>query len=779
MIRSFIITALRVFLRNRVPSVINIIGLAAGIAASIIIMLYVFNEFSADKFNENYDRIYRVEYGDFFVSGTAQALLLKEEFPEVEQAVRFDYRYDPLIGIGDRSLRFESFLYADSTLFDVFSFDFLRGDPSTALKLPFSLVLTETEATKIFGSEDPVGEILKFNNLHEYIITAVIKDVKNTHLPVSAIGSFGTLPVIEKDENHDRHLFSYMNFITYVSLHKDSDSHDLAIRFNNLLDERYPERSSFEVMLRPLSDIYFNRHLNDSPPTLHGNLPLLNTLIAVAGMIMLIAIFNFINLATANASVRAAEIGIRKVMGANKNNLVFQFLAESLIVSMIAFILAIVLVELLLPVFNNLLRTDLMFNPFISYRFFWALLVLIILTGFLAGLYPAFYLSSLKPNTIIKGERTRGRGALFFRRSLIVLQFTISIVLIAVTLIVERQVNYMRNKYPGFQKNNVVLVWLNSDVYSARDVFIENLMHHNGIVSVSLSNNLPGYVTWFNVWLVEGENKPHKFLPVDPDYIDLMGIEITKGRNFDWNRIADQEYTYILNEEAVRYFGFDDPVGKEFMIGGQTSVRIIGVVEDFHFRSLHEPIGPLVLGWQPRSLRLANIRISNDNPFNTVNLIRDQWESISPGSPFEYKFLEDELDRLYFSEIRLGELFRYFALLAMIIACMGLYGLSTFISLQKTQEIGIRKVLGAGINRIVFFMAWEFARWVILANIIAWPVAYLVMSRWLENFPYRTVPDISIFIIAGLMALLIAIITVSSQAWKMANINPANTLRNE
>ena len=744
-----------------------------------MIMLYVFAELSVDKFNENYERIYRLEYGDFFVSGTAQALLLKEAFPEVVEAVRMDYRYDPLVAVGDGSMRFESFFYADSSLFDVFSFDFIRGDPSTALTRPFSLVLTESEAVRIFGKDDPVGQMLRFNNLHEYTVTAVVNDPGNFHLPVSAFGSFSTLPVIEGDDDHDRHLFSYMNFITYVMLHKGTDADNLTGRFEDLLDERYPDRRSFNVRLRPLKNIYFNSELRDSPPTRHGNLALLRTLVAVAALILLIAMVNFINLSTANASVRASEIGVRKIMGAGRQNLVIQFLTESVLISMVAFLIAVVLVELLLPVFNSLLLTDLSFNPFSGLLFPFALLALVLLTGLLAGIYPAFYLSSLRPGKIIRGDAVKGRGALSFRRFLIVVQFTISIAMITGTLLVERQVMFMRNKYPGFNKENVILVRLNRDVYSAGDVFRNNLLQYDEIVSVSLSNNLPGYVTWFNTWIIDGENKPHKFLPVDPDYIDLMEIGIVSGRNFDWNRTADQEYTYILNEEAGKYFGFDDPAGKEFMVGGPRPVRIIGVVKDFHFRSLHEPIGPLVMGWQPRNLSIANIRTTGENIERSIELIKDQWDLLSPGSPFEYRFLESELDRLYQTEIRISRLFRYFAILAIIIACLGLYGLGTFVALQKTKEIGIRKVLGSGVNQIIFLLAWEFTRWVIISNLIAWPAAWLVISRWLDNFPYRIEPGIQIFISAGLIALFVALLTVSGQAWKTANINPADTLRNE
>jgi putative ABC transport system permease protein len=779
MIRSYIQSALRALLRNRLTSIINIGGLAAGIAASMLIMLFIFSELSVDKFNDNYESIYRLEYGDFVVTGTAQALLLKEAFPEVGQTVRMDFRYRPIASFGDDNFRFDNFVYADSTLFDVFTFEFVRGNPETALIVPFSLVLTTSEAKRFFGTEDPVGKMLTFNNIHEYTVTAVINDISDFHLPVSAIGSFSSLPYVENDDNHDRYLFNYMNFLTYVLFRENSDPGHMAQKFEELIDERFPDERRYNLRFRPLSDIYFNRAIDDSPPVRHGNLPLVYTLVAVAGFILVIAIVNFINLATANASVRSSEIGMRKIMGASRNNLIFQFLTESVIISFSAFLLGTVMVELLLPLFNSLLFTNLSFDPLQSLWFLISLMMLVLITGILAGLYPAFYLSSMKACSIVKEEFSRGRRALHFRRFLIVVQFIISIVLIISTITVYWQVEFMRHKDLGFIKENVVTLRLNRDVYTARDAFHDKLVNNDGIVSVSMSNNLPGYVTWFNTWTIGGESKPHKFLPVDPDYIGMMGIEMSSGRNFDWNRIADQRYTFVLNEEAVRYFGFEDPAGKDFMVGGLEPVRVIGVVKDFHFRSLHEPVGPLVLGWHPQSLGIANIRIKEGNTENILNMVRENWEELSPGSPFEYMFLDDEIDKLYSTEIRIGQLFRYFALLAVIIACMGLYGLSTFIAYQRTREIGIRKVLGSGISGIIVIFTSELARWVVFANIVAWPVAYLLMVRWLDNFPYRIEQSLAVYISAGLMALVIAVITVGGTAWRTACLNPALTLRNE
>ena len=776
MIRNYIFTALRSFLRNRISTVINVCGLAAGLAASMIILIYIGKERSTDRFNENFERIYRLEYGNFFVSGTAQALIFKQAFTEVEQSVRIDFRYSPLVGTEEEFFRFNGFLFADSTLFDVFSFKFVLGDPVMALQLPFSLVLTETEAGRIFGKEDPIGKILRFDNRHDYTVTAIIKDEKRFHLPVSAIGSFSSLPHVENDENHDRHLFNYMNFPTYFLLQEGANHNSLARDFERHVDELFPDQRSFSISLRPLSDIYFNNSLEDSPPTRHGNLTLLNTLLAVVCFIMLIAIVNFINLATAGYIIRARETGIRKMLGADRKNLIFQFLIESLIITLIALMIAIAAVELLLPVFNKLLLSDLTIGSFLTPHNILLLISAAVATGLVAGLYPAFYLSSGSGISKVRSGNTR-RGVRL-RTMLIVIQFTITIILIIGTLVVRSQVNYMKNKNAGFDRENVMIVRFNTDLRDQRDVFRERLSGYQGVRSVSLSNNLPGYIRWFNTWMIDGEQRPHNFLPVDPDYLDMMNIRLVSGRDFDWARIADQENTFILNEKAVKYFGFEDPAGKEFIINNST-VRIIGVVEDFHFKPLQEEIGPLVLGWMPLNLNLANIRIGEDDREGTISYVKGLWDELSPGAPFEYTFLDDELDKLYLSEVRIEKLFRYFAMLAILIACMGLYGLSTFIAGQRTKEISIRKVLGSSINSIMVLLISEFSRWVLVANIIAWPVAWFFSKTWLENFPYRVDPGIEIFAGAGIFALLIAVLTVSGEAWHTARMNPAVTLKNE
>jgi putative ABC transport system permease protein len=776
MFRNFILTAFRSFLRNRTSTFINVGGLAAGLAASMIILLYIGAERSTDRFNENFDRIYRLEYGDFFVSGTAQALIFKQAFTEVEQTVRFDFRYSPMVGNEEGHFRFTSFLFADSTLFDVFSFKFVKGDPAMALHLPFSLVLTETEAGRIFGREDPIGKILRFDNRHDYTVTAIIKDEKNFHLPVSAIGSFSSLPYVENDENHDRYLFNYMNFPTYILLQEGANHNILARDFEKHVDELFPDQRSFSISLRPLGDIYFNNNLKDSPPTRHGNLTLLNTLLVVVCFIMLIAIVNFVNLATAGSITRARETGIRRILGSGRKNLIFQVLVESLIISLIALMIAIAAVELLLPVFNKLLLSDLTVSTLLAPLNILLLISAAVATGFIAGLYPSFYLSA--GSGINKVRKSNTRRGIRLRTLLIVIQFTITIILIIGTLVVRDQVNYMKNKNAGFDKENVMIVRFNADLRGQRDVFRERLSGYQGVRSVSLSNNLPGYIRWFNTWMIDGEQRPHNFLPVDPDYLDMMNIRLVSGRNFDWARIADQENTFILNEKAVKYFGFEDPAGKEFIINS-SSVRIIGVVEDFHFKPMQEEIGPLVLGWMPRNLNLANIRIVEDDMEGTIAYVKSLWDELSPGAPFEYAFLDDELDKLYVSEVRIEKLFRYFAMLAILIACMGLYGLSTFIAGQRTKEISIRKVLGSSINGIMVLLISEFSRWVLVANIIAWPVAWFFSKTWLENFPYRIDPGIEIFAGAGIIALLIAVITVSGEAWHTARINPAVTLKNE
>ncbi len=782
MTRNYFLMALRALAGNKTTTIINIIGLASGLAAAILIMMYVVSELKTDRFNEKYHQIHRVDLGEFPVMGAGIAGLFNDVYPEIEEAVRFSFGFSPVLRYNGNDIKAENFVFADSTLNRVFTIEFLQGDPKNALSRPYSLVLTRSAAESMFGTEDPAGRTVRFNNLHDFTVTGVIEDFGNSHISIDYLTSFSTLPEMSNDPHFDEHLFRNMNYPTYFILSEEADPSELASAMNSQIEKEFPDlytsNPAFRFSLKNLHSVYFDRD-SQSGYSKTGNLPLVWMLTAVALFIILIASFNYINLSTASAGSRAKEIGIRKLLGAGRKMIIFQFLAESVMLCLAAFIVAIVFVELFIPVFNNMVSAN--FTADLLTRPATLLISLggVILTGILAGIYPAFYLSSFAPASILKGEKTKGKGAVNFRRFFIVLQFSITAILIIGTLIANSQVNFLKNKDLGFNNEKVITLRLNREILRNADAFREALLGYPEIEKYSMSNNIPGYVGWFEGWLIDEEIKQFKFMSVDPDYLDLMEIELSEGRGFSWERLSDMDNAFIINEEAVRYFGFDSPSGKEFDVGIGKPARILGVVKDFHFRSLHEPIGPFVMDWNPDNLRVANIRISGKNIPGTMEFIKKEWGKFSPSFPFEYAFLEDETKRLYRAETSITTLFSSFAILAIIIACLGLYGLASFVANQKTKEIGIRKAMGASVSSVMLMLSAEFAKWVIISNIIAWPVAYIIASRWLENFPYRISPGAGIFILAGIIALVIAVVTVAGQSYRTANLNPAVTLRDE
>jgi len=782
MTRNYFLMALRALAGNKTTALINIFGMATGLAASIIIMMYVFTEIRTDRFNEKCYQIHRLDVADFSVMGAGVAGLFRDTYPEIEESVRFSFGFSPVLRYNGNNIRAEDFVFADSTLNRIFTIEFLQGDPKAALSAPFSMVLTRSAAEKMFGRDAAIGKTVRFNNSHDFTVTGVIEDYNNSHISMNIIGSFTSLPEIYNDPQFDEYLFSNMNYPTYFLLGEGANTTELAEKLDTHIKDSFPDHFSinpgFRFSLKGLHEIYFDRN-QEAGYSKTGNLQLIYMLSAVALFIILIAALNFINLSTANATNRAKEIGIRKMLGAGRKKIILQFLTESVIMCLAAFIFAVVLVELFIPVFNNLtsanFTTELITKPstlLIS-------LAGVIIVGILSGIYPAFYLSSFVPASILKGEKTRGEGAINFRRFFIILQFTISVTLIIGTLVANSQVNYLKNKELGFDKENVVTLRLNSQILDNSDAFKDAVLSYPGVEKYSMSNNIPGFISWFESWIIDDELKQFKFMSVDPDYLDLMEIEILEGRNFSWDRISDVNNGFIINEEAARYFGFDSPSGKEFEVGTGNPARILGVVKDFHFRSLHEPIGPFVMNWNPDNLRVANIKISGGNNGETIEHIKKEWGKFSPAFPFEFAFLEDQTDNLYQSEMRMATLFSSFAILAIIIACLGLYGIASFVANQRKKEIGIRKVMGASPASIMLMLSREFAVWVLIANILAWPLAYFIAGNWLENFPYRISPGPSIFIIAGLIAFVVAVATVATRAFKTANMNPALTLRDE
>jgi putative ABC transport system permease protein len=778
MLRNYFISAIRNFRRSQMLLFLNVLGLSIGLFASILIVGYILSETSTDRFNEHFDRIYRVEYGNWGILGTAPAVHLQEHFPEVEQALRFDFRYAPIISYNSYLERIQHLAFADSSVFQVFTFDFIQGDPKTALNSPFCIVLTHSVATNIFGNDDPVGKVLRYNNQHDFTVTGIIKDIDKSHLTISALASFSSLPIMSGDANFNDYFFGNMNFPTYLLLKPGQDSFSLQQKIDDYFEQIAGRNKLLELHLRPLSDIYFTKDVQHEMGTRHGNMGLMKTLAAVAFFILLIAAVNYVNLSIATAVRRYKEIGLRKVLGGTRISLINQFLFESVIICLISLLFALIMIEISMSRFHSLfqnLESSIVFNP----PFLVSILSGTIILGLLAGMYPACYLTSLKPASILKGEQFKGKSAVQLRKLLIVMQFSLAVFLVIGTLLVMRQTSYMRDKNLGFNQDHILVVPLNREIKPHWQVLKNDLLQNPEIKGFSLVNSIPGKITWTESWTIDGEPKMYNLLPSDPDFLDVMEIDILEGRDLSWERPSDKHHTVLINEEAVRLFGFDSPAGKDFFIGDEQVVHVAGVIRNFHYKSLHEPIGALVIAWDTNRSGTAVIRISATKVEEVLSFIQMKWKEHSSSFPFEYEFLDENLDHHYQKEISMGKMFAGFSLLAIFIASLGLFGLSAFIAQQRTKEIGIRKVMGAKGSEVILLLSKTFLFWIVVANCIAWPAAWYFGIIWLSNFPYHVEMNAQMFLIAGFFSLLIAFFTTIRHSIAISRKNPVESLRYE
>lgn len=790
MIKHYLKTAFRNISRNFGYSLINFLGLSTGITLFILIMLYVSNEYSFDKFNKNYERIYRFEFGDAesVHLPSAAGLDAQDWFPEIEKVVRFKSWGGPVFHYETSTFKIPHVMLADSTFFDVFTTEFIIGDPKTAFEVPNSIVITERIAKIFFGNENPINKILKTTDGNEAIVKGVITEFPNFHIQIDALIPFNILGVI----NNQEYLRSYgtWQFQTYFLLPESYDARSLALKLVDKFKERWPDWEDPLITLRPLKDVYFADHTRADFGVIHGNKNNVKLFFAIGIFIIFIACINFINLTTAKAATRATEVGIKKVHGAYKRQLIFQFLSESILIIFISYLVAITLVQLLLPVYNNLIQKELSFIEIINPLFIIISISGIILTGIIAGIYPSFYLTAYNPIKVLKGEKTKGKSAAIFRRILIIIQFTISVALIISTITVQKQLNYLKNKDMGFTKDHILTIGLNSNIRSQKEAFKQRLLEHPEIKAVSFSGgsitsirNTEGFD--FNS---DGEQTSIQLHPIDPVYLDLYEIELLEGRNFSFDNQADHQQKIILNEEAVKQGGLkiDSAAGTIFHRDGwyltalpSKECEVIGVFKNFHYRSLHETIGPQGLVWNEDWMGAINIKIQSTNTQKTLEVIENVFKEFSNYTPFEYTFVDEEIDNLYKSDKQLGKFFRYFAFIAIIIAMLGLFGLAAFIAESRTKEIGIRKALGSSVIKIVFMISTEFFKWVIVANLIAIPIAYYGMNKWLQTFAFKVKITADIFIISAIISLLIALVTVLYQALKAAYSNPATSLRYE
>ncbi len=810
MFKNYLTIALRNLRKHKGYALLNLAGLALGMTCCLLIMLYVRDELSYDRFHANAERIYRMcldaGVGGQFVKGGFTAAPIAEtllrEAPEVEAAMRFWRPGRVLLGYEEKRFYEEHVLFADSSFFNVFDYALVAGDPRTALTEPNSVLLTEEMAQKYFGRENPLGKVLRYDNRLDFKITGVLQTPRrNSHL------RFDFLAAMATREDSRSPVWISNNYYTYLLLRPNAAPEQLAAKFPSLVkkhvapqiervmgksfDEAVAAGAKWTYFLQPVTDIYLHSNGVQSELGVTSDAKYVYILGAIAVFILLIACINFMNLATARASQRAKEVGLRKVRGSVRAQLVKQFLGESLLLAFMAMLVALTLMELLLPYFNQLAGKALALNFSNGATVFATLIAVTLFAGVLAGLYPAFVLSAFQPVAVLKGSLRAGAKSPWLRSVLVVAQFAISIVLLVGTGVVFEQLRFMREKNLGFHKEQVVVLPIETPAGERNfETFRSELLRHPNIVSVAASSSVPGRFFGDNAHRAEGAPAEVVYLlntlSTSFDFLNTMDIPVVAGRGFSEKFPTDSTSAFIINETAARHMGWtaESAVGKRLTALGQTPEEsdartVIGVVKDFHFESLHLEIKPMVMAIRPTWFNNVSVRIRPENISATLGFLQEKWQAYEPGYPWRYVFLDEDFGRLFQREERLSQIFGTFTMLAIFIACLGLFGLASFIAEQRTKEIGVRKVLGATVQSVVMLLSKEFTKLVALAFIIAAPIAYFVMQNWLQDFAYRTALDPMLFLAAGASALLIAWLTVSYQALKAALTNPVEALRYE
>lgn len=785
MIRNYLKIAFRNLIRHKGFSFLNISGLAIGMVCTILILFWVQHELSYDRYHTNGKRIYRIlqhiKYAEVVTWAINQGPLgpaLKEEIPEIEEQARFCFAQWRMkhndrvyIDLGG---------YADPSLLKMFTFPFVKGHPETALSDPKSAVLTETLARRIFGEDDPLGKVINVEDKFDLRITGILKDIPdNSNFRFKFLANMN----FAKEEGRTVGEWKNSHFTTFVQLAENVSMEDVNAKIYSFLDSKPTLEDWEKLSLQSLHEIRLASGIGyDSFGS--GNARYVIIFATAAFFILLIACINFMNLSTARSLLRSKEVGLRKVVGAFRGQLVRQFLGESIFQSLIAMILAVGLVDLLLPAFNQLAQKEFVSSLFARPDILIGLFVITLFTGTVAGIYPAFVLSGFRPVSVFKGTVLASRRRSFFRKVLVVFQFCVAVVLMIGSLVIYSQIHFMQNKDLGYDKENLVTLAMNVNVQKKYEVFRNELLAHPNVLNVTRTSGLPhfGYKFSNSRWNWEGKdpNKDILFRAnfVDYDYLEALSAQIIEGRNFSKNYSAD-ELTLIINEASQKAMDFEEPIGKKVSVGEDYVFTIIGVVEDFHYVSLHSEIEPLILLLYPDECSSILVRIRSENTPQTLKFMGSVWKRLAGDFEYNYRFLNERLDAMYRSEQRVGVIITLFTILAVFISCLGLFGLASFMALRRTKEIGIRKVLGAKISSVVVLLIKEFSKWVIVANMIAWPLSYFVLDRWLQAFPYRTDIKLWLFLGTGLATFLVAILTVSYQSIRAAIANPVESLRYE
>ncbi len=777
MLKYYLLIAFRNVIRYKAFTAINILGLSIGLACSMLIYIWVKDELSFDRYHENAENIYRIYEKQFYSGGETfmvfatpepLARALKQDIPGIVNATRLNLFWETLlVKYGDKVFNETRGYAADQEALEMFTYPFIYGDKNTALTEPYSIVLTRSMAEKYFGDENPAGKSLNVNNKYELTVTGVMEDVPlNSHVRWEFLVPFEfMLEVWQYPDN----LWSSNSFRTYIQLGPGTSAAEVEKKIKDYIQKHH--KTDIELYLQPLVKTHLYSIVGGGP------IQYVNIFTIIAIFILFIACINFMNLATARSARRAKEVGIRKVSGATRSKLIGQFYGESILLTLISVVIAIILVKIFIGPFNNLSAKELEFR-FFSPAILAAMCLIILITALFAGSYPAYFLSSFKASDVIKG--TYHVGSSVFRKILVIAQFTISIALIICTMVIYKQTRALEQKDLGFDKQNLIYFPLRD--FTNFTALKEDLLKYPGIENVTATNRVPVSMTnssWRYTW--EGKDPSLEILfqqiYVDFGYIETFQMKLEEGRSFS-QQFATDSVNYIINEEAARRMGIGSPVGKVLQYGEEQG-QIIGIVKNFNLHHLSRAIDPVVLEIGPDHFTEIVIRIKPEDQDKTIREIENIWENHFNGEPFEYQFLDEELNQLYRPEQRMGVIFNLFSLLAILISCMGLFGMASFMTEQRTKEIGIRKTYGSSLLNIFLLINGSFIRLILLANLIAWPVAWFTMHKWLENYSYRTPVPWWSFPLAAVISIFIGFITVTYQSLRAASTNPADTIRYE
>ena len=805
--RNYLVVALRNIKNQKGFSLINVTGLGIGIASCLLILLFVQSELSYDSFHEKADRVYRV--GFTFHVGTNQfdaalgpcplAAAMVDEFPEVEKAARIFARQsrggDVFVRFGEKRYKENKFLWADPGILDILTIPFIEGNPKEALAQPQSVIMTAEMAEKYFGQDEAVGKMLELEDGSLYMVRGVTeKWPEYSHFRFDFLAAFSSLPKSEDLDYYDTAVF------TYILLREGASIDDLESQLpefsgkcmapviEKIMAVSYEEflatGNFIGFMTQPLRNIHLRSSWgNELEP--QGSMNSVIVFSAIALLILIVACINFINLTTARSTQRANEVGVRKVVGSTKAQLIRQFLSESIFLSFFSFLLALILIEMVLPVFSSLVGKEFAASSLLDWSFLLTLLMGVFVIGTAAGSYPAAMMASFRPVAVLKGKIRSSLKGRRFRDALVIFQFCASIVLLVGTAVIYTQLHYIRNKELGFDKEHVVVIQRAEKLGSQQLAFKDQLAQNPGILSATFTDSLPQMLLEAKVFQKEGEGSQENntliTITADYDLLETYGIQLTAGRYFQREHSTDAA-AVVLNETAIKALDIQDPLGKRLVLVGlkRKPMDIIGIINDFHMESLHTKIGPtaVILAGERPSV-LLSVRVRPGDLVKTLGFLEDKWRQFTNNQPFEYVFFDDQFAMLYKAEIQAGKVITVFAGLAVFIACLGLLGLASFTANQRTKEIGIRKVMGATTSGILILLNRDFVKRVLVANLIAWPLAYFAMNKWLQNFAYRISLNIGMFLISAFAALLIALVTVSYQTLRAARGNPVDSLRYE